>query len=125
LTAEAGSTHTLPATIGRGATAHLLYTASWLEAERAVELGLAWRLVPGERLLEEALALAGEIAAMPIASLVTTKKLLLAARLDEVRAARDRENPAFAALAGGPANREAIAAFRERRDPDFTQLPDD
>jgi enoyl-CoA hydratase/carnithine racemase len=125
LTAEAGSSHMLPATIGQGATAHLLYTASWLEAERAVEIGLAWKVVPGERLLEEALALAGEIAAMPIASLVTTKKLLLAARLDAARAARDREDPAFAALAGGPANREAIAAFRERRDPDFTELRGD
>jgi hypothetical protein len=62
---------------------------------------------------------------MPIASLVTTKKLLLAARLDAARAARDREDPAFAALAGGPANREAIAAFRERRDPDFTELRGD
>ena len=123
VTAEAGSTHLLPAVIGWGAAAHLLYTAAWLDAARAVELGLAWRQVPGERLLDEALALAGEIAAMPIASLVATKKLLLAARHDAVRAARDRENEVFAGLVGGPANREAIAAFRERRKPDFTKLP--
>ncbi|MBW2395125.1 MAG: hypothetical protein JRG95_12720 [Deltaproteobacteria bacterium] len=60
---------------------------------------------------------------MPIASLVATKKLLLEARLGAVRAARERENVTFEGLAGGPANREAIAAFREKRKPDFSRLP--
>ena len=64
---------------------------------------------------------AAEIAAMPIESLVATKKLLLSSRLDAVRAARERENVSFAGLVGGPANREAIAAFREHRKPDFTK----
>ncbi len=49
---------------------------------------------------------------------------VLAARLDEVRAARAREIPGFTALLGGPANREALAAFRERRPADFTRLED-
>jgi enoyl-CoA hydratase/carnithine racemase len=60
---------------------------------------------------------------MPIDSLVTTKRLLLDARLDAVRADREREDRRFARLADGPANREALAAFRERREPDFTKLP--
>jgi enoyl-CoA hydratase/carnithine racemase len=123
VTAEAGSTQLLPETIGWQETAHLLYTAAWIDAARAVELGIAWRSVPREGLLEEALKVAGEIAAMPIASLVGTKKLLLDARLPAVRAARARENVTFAQLARGPANREAIAAFREKRKPDFTRLP--
>ena len=126
VTAEAGSTHLLPEAIGWQETAHLLYTASWLDATRAVESGLAWRSFPRENLLESALEVAAEIAVMPIASLVGTKKLLLDARLDAVRAARDRENVTFGRLAGGPANREAITAFREKREPDFTRLvPED
>jgi enoyl-CoA hydratase/carnithine racemase len=123
VTAEAGSTQLLPETIGWQETAHLLYTASWIDAAQAVELGIAWRSVPRERLLEETLEVAGQIAAMPIASLVGTKKLLLDARLAAVRAARERENVTFSRLARGPANREAIAAFREKRKPDFTRLP--
>jgi enoyl-CoA hydratase/carnithine racemase len=123
VTAEAGSTHLLPVTIGWQETAHLLYTASWLDAARAVEVGIAWRSVPSEELLERALEVAGEIAEMPIASLVATKRLLLDGRLDAVRAARDRENLSFARLVRGPANREAIAAFREKRKADFTRLP--
>ena len=122
VTAEAGSSLLLPVTVGWQAAAHLFFTAEWIDAAQAVAIGLAWRAVPGERLLEEALGVAAKIAAMPIDSLVETKRLLLAARLDAVRAARGREAAAFARLVGGPANREAITAFRERRPPDFASL---
>jgi enoyl-CoA hydratase/carnithine racemase len=122
VTAEAGSSYLLPATVGRAAAAHLLYTASWLDSKTCLEIGLAWRVCPPERLLEEALAVASEIAAKPIASLVETKRLLLAAHLDAVRAARERENAAFGRLIGAPANKEAVAAFREKREPDFSAL---
>jgi len=122
VTTEAGSSALLPARIGWQAAAHLLYTASWTDAEQAVACGLAWRVCEPAELRDEALALAREIAAMPVPSLVATKKLLLEARLDAVRAARAREDERFAALVGGPANREALAAFREGREPDFTGL---
>ncbi len=122
VTAEAGSSALLPQRIGWQNAAHLLYTASWLEAEKALEVGLAWRVCEPEKLLPETLEVAREIAQMPIDSLVTTKKLLLDARLDAVRDARAREDSRFATLVGGPANREALAAFQERRAPDFTKL---
>ncbi|MBW2316128.1 MAG: enoyl-CoA hydratase/isomerase family protein [Deltaproteobacteria bacterium] len=123
VTAEAGSSALLPQRIGWQNAAHLLYTASWLEAERAVEVGLAWRVCEPEQLLDETMSVAQEIAAMPVDSLIATKTLLLDARLDAVREARKRENTRFGRLVGGPANREALAAFREKRKPDFTQLP--
>lgn len=122
VTAEAGSTYLLPATIGWGETAHLLYTTEWMDADKAVETGLAWRKVAAGDLLAEAMAVAGTIAKMPVASLVATKKLLLDARLSQVREARAREVPTFRNLVGGPANREAIAAFQEKREPDFSKL---
>jgi len=122
VTTEAGSSALLPARVGWQTAAHLLYTASWLEASDAVACGLAFRACPSESLLSEVLAVAGEISLMPVESLVATKRLLLDARLDAVRAARARETLRFGALVGGPANREALAAFRERRDPDFKGL---
>jgi enoyl-CoA hydratase/carnithine racemase len=122
VTAEAASTALLPPRIGWQETAHLLYTSAWLPAARAVEVGLAWRCVSDEQLMKEAFKVADEIAALPVTSLVATKKLLLAARMDSIHAARERENRIFATLEGGPANREAIAAFQEKRPADFSHV---
>lgn len=122
VTAEAGSTVLLPAMLGWAQTAHLLYTSSWVDAEKAIEIGLAWKKVSPESLMEEAFRVADEMAVMPIASLVGTKKLLLASRLEAVRIGRARETVTFQSLVRGPANKEALAAFREKRDPDFSKL---
>lgn len=122
VTAEAGSTYLLPATIGWAATAHLLYTASWMTASEAVRVGLAWKSVADDVLMEETMQVAEHIAAMPVTSLVATKKLLLDGRLDYVKRARDREDEVFTGLKGGPANQEAIAAFREKRAADFSKI---
>jgi enoyl-CoA hydratase/carnithine racemase len=122
ISTEAGSSYLFPAAIGWAATAHLLYTASWVGAEDAVRLGLAWRCVADEKLADETMQLAGQIAAMPVTSLVGTKKLLLDARAQGVQRARKRENEIIGGLQGGPANREAIAAFLEKRAPDFSTI---
>lgn len=120
---EAGSSFTLPETMGRQRASHFLFTAGWLDATGAVESGLAWKAVPAGMLLDEALGVAAQIASMPVSSLVETKRLLQATRLGAATAARRREEEAFSRLVGSPANREALAAFLERRDPDFSNLP--
>jgi enoyl-CoA hydratase/carnithine racemase len=122
VTAEAGSTFLLPQTIGWQETAHLLYTASWMNADKAVECGLAWMKTPLAELMDKTTEIASQIAAQPVASLIATKQLLRDARIASVRSARAREIPVFATLAGGPANREAIAAFKEKREPNFGGL---
>lgn len=108
LVPEAGSSVTLPLRVGEQEAAHLLYTGSWCDAEHAAEIGLVWRLASPERVMETALEIAQEIAAMPLASLMASKELLLAARLPTVRSARIREFEAFLSLLGGPANRSAL-----------------
>lgn len=122
VTAEAGSTQLLPDRVGWQTAARWLYTAAWIDAPEVLASGLACRICPPGTVLDQTRELAVEIARMPVDSLVATKTLLLAARLDAVRAARRRENAAFARLVGGPANLEALAAFRDHRPPDFTQL---
>lgn len=111
---EAGSTVTLPAAMGPQAAAHALFTGGWVSAADAVAAGLVWRTAEPDRLRAEALAVCAEIAAAPAESLVTTKRLLLAARLPAARAAREREEDDFARLLTGPAHQAAIAAFKER-----------
>jgi enoyl-CoA hydratase/carnithine racemase len=122
ISAEAGSTYLFPRAIGWAETAHLLYTGSWLSAEEAVRVGLAWRAVADDALADETRRLAEQVAAMPITSLVGTKKLLLDARLDGVQRARRRENEIIGGLQRGPAVREAVAAFMEKRAPDFSKI---
>ncbi len=119
---EAGSSYMFPVVLGPQTAAYFLYTAEWMSAQQAHAAGLAFRVVPLDFLLDEALEVAQRIAAMPIPSLVATKELIVAARVDAVRAARAREDVAFQQLIGAPANREAITAFLERRPPDFTHL---
>jgi len=120
---EAGSTFTLPVVMGWQAAAHAFFTAEWLDARQALDCGLAWKICAPDTLLAEARVVAESIAIMPVVSLVETKRLLLATRLDAARAARAREEEVFSRLTGAPANREAIAAFLDKREPDFANLP--
>ncbi len=117
---EAGSSLLLQAIVGPQVAAELLYTNVWIDAERAVGLGLAADAFDDDELLDRALEKASEIAQQPLAALRLTKQLLLDARSEALAAARRREETAMALSAGSPANVEAIRAFREKRSPDFT-----
>jgi len=123
VTVEAGNSYLLPQTVGWADAAHILYTTDWIPAEECQKIGLVWKVVPSEKLMDETMAMATKISAQPVTSLITTKKLLLAGRIEGSIAARKRENPAFANLVGAPANREAIKAFEEKREADFSNLP--
>jgi enoyl-CoA hydratase/carnithine racemase len=109
--------------MGRQAAAYALYTSEWIDADTAVETGLAWRKCTDDALLGETMEVARAMARMPVVSLVETKQLLLADRAGGAAQAREREEAVFARLTGAPANREAISAFLEKREPDFTNLP--
>jgi enoyl-CoA hydratase/carnithine racemase len=112
---EAASSYLLPQVMGWQAAAHAFFTAGWINAEQAVASGLAWRRCPPDRLLDETMAIAAEIASHGIESLVATKRLMKAARSDAVAAARGREDREFARLTGGRANREALEAFLSKQ----------
>jgi enoyl-CoA hydratase/carnithine racemase len=120
---EAAGSLLMPVVMGLQHAAYALYTGEWISAQDALRCGLAWKVVPAADVLVETRAAAARIARMPVVSLVETKRLVLAARLDAIRAARAREDAAFARLVAGPANLEAITAFLEKREPDFSGLP--
>lgn len=122
---EAASSYLLPQQIGHQRAAELLFTAEWLDAARAVELGIATRVLPLERLLPELRAFAAKIAEQPLGSLRWTKRMLLAVRAEGVAAARAREDRAFGVRVGSPENVEALRAFLEKRPADFRRVPPD
>jgi enoyl-CoA hydratase/carnithine racemase len=72
--------------------------------------------------MTETLQTARLLASKPIASLVETKRTIVAWRREAIAAARARENDAFVRLMGQPANLEALTALGEHRAPDFTSV---
>jgi len=119
---EAGSTFLLPEVVGPQRAAELFFTAGWIDAQQAVGLGLAARAVPDAELRATALSTAAAMAAQPLGALRDTKRLLRAARVDAVRAARSREDATQLTRINSPENLEAIRAFQEKRPPDFRRL---
>lgn len=117
---EAASSYLLPRLMGRQEAAWVLLSAEWISAEEARAAGLVWRVCEPDDLLAEAHRHAAVLAARPISSLVAVKRTMTAPLRAGIDAARELENAAFAELMGSPANLEALAAFAEGREPDFT-----
>ena len=111
VTTEAAGSLLLPQRMGWQAAAKFIFTAEWMSAQEAVDCGLAWKVSPPDALLEDAMAVARQIGALPVDALQTTKRLMVAARLDAVRAARAREDAEFVRMVGSEANQAALAQF--------------
>ena len=120
---EAASSFTFPQLIGRQNATWALMSSEWLSADDCVAMGLVWRQCEPGELMATTLDHARTLAALPISSLVETKRTIIESQREPIVAARARENAAFAKLMAGPANAEALRAFAEKRPPDFTSLP--
>lgn len=122
LTAEGASTYTFPRIMGPQAAARFLMGAEWWDAARCKADGLVFDVFPDEGFLERVMQFAREVARLPLASLLETKELLVGPHRDAMHRANAAENAALGRLSGGPANLEAVAAFREKRPADFSKL---
>jgi enoyl-CoA hydratase/carnithine racemase len=117
---DCGSSWLLPRIIGMGRASELLLTGRLVDAEEALALGLVNRVVPESDLLEEAVAVARQIAAnSPLGVRLT--KAVLHANVDapSLEAAIELENRNQVLAAGTADMAEALSAFRERRAPTF------
>jgi len=121
---EAASSVTFPRLLGRQNATWALLSSEWLSAEECIEIGLVWRVCPPEQLMAETMRCAAILASKPINSLVESKRTIVEPMRAELDAARKRENDSFRVLLGGPANVEALTAFAQRREPDFSRIDD-
>jgi enoyl-CoA hydratase/carnithine racemase len=122
VTAEAASTYMFPRLMGRQKASWFLLAAEWMSAAECKEAGLVMEVLAADELMPRVLEQAGKLAALPLASLETTKKLIMDPLREQMRASAKAENEGLAAMVGGAANREALTAFREKRAPDFTGI---
>ncbi len=91
-------------------------------AEEAQAMGLVNTLMPPEGLLDYAMQRAQQLAALPAASLRTTKRLLKAPQASAMAAAMAEEGRHFGAMLQSPEAKEAFSAFLQKRKPDFSQF---
>jgi enoyl-CoA hydratase/carnithine racemase len=91
-------------------------------AEAALEIGLVNRIVPPTEANALAQAQARKLAAKPLGSLMETKRLLKKSQSAEVAQRITEEFDSFGRMLQEPAAMEAIAAFTEKRRPDFSGL---
>ncbi|MBW8793452.1 MAG: enoyl-CoA hydratase/isomerase family protein [Streptomyces sp.] len=74
LVAGDGGAYVLPLLVGLPRAKELLFLGDRVSAQDAVRLGIANRAVPGDRLMDEAMDLAGRLAALPAQALRETKR---------------------------------------------------
>ena len=114
----AGAAYRLPRLIGLGRARELIYTGRILDAAEALRIGLVNKVVPDDRLVDEARAMAATIALRsPFALRIA--KLVLAASAYGPEAGRVAENLGQGILFESADRNEGMAAFLQGRKPRF------
>jgi enoyl-CoA hydratase/carnithine racemase len=117
--ADMGAAWLLPRIVGLSHATELLMLGDFISAQRAAEIGLYNRVVPGERLMAEATEFATRLARGPSVALGVTKESLNEEASMNLMEALEGEARAQAACMQNPNFREAYEAFRAKRDARF------
>ncbi|MBM3390305.1 MAG: 2-(1,2-epoxy-1,2-dihydrophenyl)acetyl-CoA isomerase [Betaproteobacteria bacterium] len=120
LVPDCGGTWLLPRLVGRANAMGLAMTGQKLSATQAKSMGLIWQCVPDAELMPTVLALAAQLAAMPLKALVATRQAMDAAQDMNLEAALSEEGRLQAGLALAHDCSEGMAAFLAKRAPVFT-----
>ncbi|MDI3269762.1 MAG: enoyl-CoA hydratase-related protein [Bacillota bacterium] len=115
----AGGTQRLPRAVGKSAAMEMVLTGEAISAERALQLGLVSQVTAPEVLLEEALRLARSIAEKPPVAVRMAKEAILSAYETTLAEGLRWERRAFYFLFASQDQKEGMAAFLERRPPQF------
>ena len=120
VTPELASSHFLVQRMGMGRASEMCLTGRLYSGQEAFDAGLADRVVPHERLMDEALETARLIAANPAPQLRWIKELLTANGSEtDIAAVQRREGEALQKAYATPEHTEAVNAFLEKRPPNF------
>ena len=116
-----GGTYFLPRLVGSGIAAEMALTGDVYDAEAALSMGLVNRIVPGDTLVEEAVAMAARIAERPRLAIEATKQQLRQSWHMDLAGSMNASFWAVAALSHGDDLREGVAAALEKRAPSFNK----
>ena len=122
LVPEAASSLLLPRLAGRRRAARYLLLGEGFGAGEALDIGLASHVVDEDNLYETLDSIVAKLLAKPADALAITQKLLRHATEDELVERMELESRHFSERLQSAEVREAIAAFFEKRKPDFARL---
>ncbi len=115
----AGGTQRLPRLIGVARAKEILYTGEFIDAREAYRIGLVNRVVPVDRLMEEARSLAGKLVDYPPLSVKFMKRAVNTGMQLDLASALDYEAHISAMLGTSEDRVEGFKAFVEKRKPIF------
>jgi len=115
-----GGSQRLTRAVGKALAMDLILTGRTIDAGEALRAGIAARVVPVDRLLDEALAAAETIAGMSLPIAMLAKEAVNAAYETTLTSGLRFERRIFHSLFATNDQKEGMAAFAEKRDPHFT-----
>jgi enoyl-CoA hydratase/carnithine racemase len=116
---DLGGTQRLPRLVGAAKAKELIFTTAQIDADEALRIGLAERVVPDAELEPTVRDLAATIAAQPPLAVQGAKRAVNAAGTMSTREGLRVEAEGQAACLRSDDMKEAIAAFVERRAPSY------
>ncbi len=114
-----GGTQRLPRAVGKAKAMDMVLTARMMDAAEAERAGLVSRVVPADKLLDEALAAAAKIAAQSPLAVMMNKALVNAAFETTLATGVTMERRLFHSLFAFEDQKEGMAAFIDKRKPEF------
>ena len=115
----AGGTQRLTRFIGKAKAMDMVLTGRMMDAAEAERVGLVSRVVPADKLIDEALAAAKTIAGMSLNAVMLTKEMVSAAYETPLAQGMKLERRLFHSLFAFEDQKEGMAAFIEKRKPAF------
>ncbi len=115
----AGGTQRLPRAVGKAKAMDLVLTGRMMDAAEAERAGLVSRVVPADKLIEEAFAAAAQIAEFSLPSVMMAKESVNRAFESPLAEGMLFERRLFHALFSTEDQKEGMAAFVEKRKPNF------
>ena len=111
----AGGTQRLTRFVGKAKAMDMILTGRMMDAAEAERSGLVSRVVPNDKLLDEALKIAGQIAALSRPSVLAAKEAVNRAYETTLAEGVRFERRLFHALFATADQKEGMAAFAEKR----------
>ena len=115
----AGGTQRLPRAVGKAKAMDLVLTGRLMDAAEAERAGLVSRVVPADKLLDEAIEMATVIASMSLPSVMMAKEAVNRAFETPLAEGMQFERRLFHSLFGTHDQKEGMDAFIAKRPPSF------